>query len=532
MATRTEMVQGPEREGAIDTDTGVMREYPVARTTEFKCDLCSKAITHSIRALCRSSGKDICLQCMIEGTEDGSHKANSPYSIIDCLGDEIYEKGWEIAEELALLEGIGLYGFGNWCDVAVHVRSKTEAECRDHFDRIYIQSSGQPKLLHADKGEVEVSSSGKGKGIRDGPQDVPNIGEADSDTLNGRTQGRESDYQCSGEQKKLGEHGHSEISHSARTAAAARRSESHVIGYWPLRGDFDIEYDNDAEKLLSTIRFTENDSDAERELKLKIVEFYNARLARRQDRKNFVIERGLVSRKKQPERRKPKDEREVYDRMKSFARFHSPEQHEEFVRGLIMEMRLRERIKTLREYRENGVLALADGESFELERKKRHSKMALKKQREESYYYSGPDRRKRIRPQSDGTDFDYGHHHHHPHKKKKKKKKKIQSADEDAAHGEPPKIITLKPTDAGSELEGDKLAPEEVRLCSHLRLPPAHYLAMKRTILQECLHHGFLQASSGSQRSQRLHVDVTKTGIIYDWFVDCGVTFRGGTVYP
>jgi transcriptional adapter 2-alpha len=79
----------------------------------------------------------------------------------------------------------------------------------------------------------------------------------------------------------------------------------------PLRGDFDVEYDNDAELLLAEMEFNgksillkfklkknyfvnfylDDETAEEYELKMKIFEIYNARLDERISRKQFVIER-------------------------------------------------------------------------------------------------------------------------------------------------------------------------------------------------------------------------------------------------
>ena len=65
-------------------------------------------------------------------------------------------------------------------------------------------------------------------------------------------------------------------------------------GFMPLREDFDTEYENDAENLLADMEFSPDDHPTERELKLQIIKIYNAKLAQRDARKRFVIDRGLV----------------------------------------------------------------------------------------------------------------------------------------------------------------------------------------------------------------------------------------------
>lgn len=101
----------------------------------------------------------------------------------------------------------------------------------------------------------------------------------------------------------------------------------------PLRGDFDIEYDNDAELLLAEMEFNDDDSEYEIDMKFKLLDIYNSRLEERNKRKKFVIERGLLDLKKQSQldKERTKEEKEIYQMMKVFSRFSSPEEHEKLV---------------------------------------------------------------------------------------------------------------------------------------------------------------------------------------------------------
>ncbi|CAN0316651.1 unnamed protein product, partial [Discosporangium mesarthrocarpum] len=71
-----------------------------------------------------------------------------------------------------------------------------------------------------------------------------------------------------------------------------------LTGYWPLRGDFEHEHDNDAEKLLADMEFTAEDNEEERRLKLDVIKVYNQRLDEREERKRFVAEHNLLDYKK------------------------------------------------------------------------------------------------------------------------------------------------------------------------------------------------------------------------------------------
>ena len=74
---------------------------------------------------------------------------------------------------------------------------------------------------------------------------------------------------------------------------------SEVVGYQPKRGDFDQEYDMDADLLLADMEFFDDDTNEDVQLKNDVIELYNARLDERIRRKKFVIERGILDFKKQ-----------------------------------------------------------------------------------------------------------------------------------------------------------------------------------------------------------------------------------------
>ena len=71
------------------------------------------------------------------------------------------------------------------------------------------------------------------------------------------------------------------------------QSASEIVGYMPKRvyinlyykGDFDIEYDNDAELLLAEMEFNDDDKDYEIDMKMKVLDIYNLRLDERFKRK-------------------------------------------------------------------------------------------------------------------------------------------------------------------------------------------------------------------------------------------------------
>ncbi|CAN0431518.1 unnamed protein product, partial [Phaeothamnion confervicola] len=53
---------------------------------------------------------------------------------------------------------------------------------------------------------------------------------------------------------------------------------AHLHGYMPWRGDFETEYENDAEKLLADMEFSPTDHPAERALKHQVIQIYNRKV--------------------------------------------------------------------------------------------------------------------------------------------------------------------------------------------------------------------------------------------------------------
>lgn len=70
------------------------------------------------------------------------------------------------------------------------------------------------------------------------------------------------------------------------------------------------------------------------------------RLDERKRRKDFILERNLLYPDTFEKSLSP-EEKEIYKRLKVFMRFHSKEQHEEFIKNIIEEHRIVQRIQDL-----------------------------------------------------------------------------------------------------------------------------------------------------------------------------------------
>lgn len=65
-------------------------------------------------------------------------------------------------------------------------------------------------------------------------------------------------------------------------------SASEILGYWPKREEFDIEFLNDAELEIAELEFLDDDTENDRNLKLNVLKIYNAQLEEREKRKKYL----------------------------------------------------------------------------------------------------------------------------------------------------------------------------------------------------------------------------------------------------
>lgn len=154
---------------------------------------------------------------------------------------------------------------------------------------------------------------------------------------------------------------------------------SELAGFMPRRGDFDVEWENDAESALADMEFIRGDKPEDKELKLKVLQIYCEKLDEREKRKKFVLNRHLYDYRKyvQNDLQLPLDERDLVHRMRLFERFHTPDEHKKFIDDILKAKRLRKEIAKLQMYRRIGIRSLAEAEMFELDKDRRqlHKKL-------------------------------------------------------------------------------------------------------------------------------------------------------------
>lgn len=164
-----------------------------------------------------------------------------------------------------------------------------------------------------------------------------------------------------------------------KTKPTASVPSCHEIqGYMPGRLEFETEYANEAEEAVQLMQFEPGDGtnpvtgqlEPEVELKLTVMEIYNARLTQRAERKKVIFEHNLLDYRENTkmDKKRSKDERDILNKAKPFARIMNHTDFEELNQGLIDELNLRQAISQLQEWRNLGIGDLRSGEKYEQEK--------------------------------------------------------------------------------------------------------------------------------------------------------------------
>lgn len=317
---------------------------------------------------------------------------------------------------------------------------------------------------------------------------------------------------------------------------------SGLAGYMPRRGDFDIEWDNDAEQYLQDMEFTQNDTAEERELKIKVIKIYNERLDERERRKQFLIDRGLLDYRKkyQEDNKLPSDERDLKNRMRLFARFQTPQEHDALIQDLLVAKRLRKEIARLQMYRRMGFTSIVEAEKFELDRNRREAHrlacellekeekaMMTKELGTDGLKVTSDIKRSYVKQYKQTTTSrqkrnSYEHHEvsalneneeNVPESVETVEERKQMSHENTVSLEQPVTDVptTEKEFDVRTFPGHELLSKKELELCERLKLLPKLFNQTKDALIKESLELGLLEETRLTRRSL-FKIDVEKKG--------------------
>lgn len=302
-----------------------------------------------------------------------------------------------------------------------------------------------------------------------------------------------------------------------------------LVGFMPRRGDFDIEWENEAEQMIADMEFTPGESASDRKLKLAVLQIYNDKLDEREQRKQFLLSRKLYDyrARQKADQELPRDERDLVMRMRLFERFHTPSEHEIFLADILKAKRLRKEIAKLQTYRRIGIRTMAEAEKYELDKARYPFHKTLYQQKEANKteenrqpqdtpstllwkQYRSSDRsiRRSVTRGGDNTESS-GVSADNPAAMETASNKGSLEAQAD----------TSTNTMQSSLLEYRDLSSSEEALCVKLSLTAKQYLEIKKVLVRESV--GLLKEKELSRRIL-IKIDSERRGDVIDFLVRAG----------
>ncbi|KAH9994581.1 transcriptional adaptor-like protein [Xylariaceae sp. FL0662B] len=524
---------------------GVIRKKTATRGGEggvkYVCDVCSADITSTVRIRCAHPAcneYDLCVQCFSGGAASGSHQpATHAFKVIEQNSVPIFDPDWGADEELLLLEGCEIYGLGSWADIADHIGGyRHKDEVRDHYLKTYVDSPCFPLPKRCRPTDMELAQ------------------EISREEFQARKKRRI-------EERREAQKNAPPM--PPKTKPTASVPSCHEIqGYMPGRLEFETEYANEAEEAVQLMQFDPGDGvnpktgelEPEMELKLTVMDIYNSRLTQRVDRKKVIFEHNLLDYRENSklEKKRTKEERDVLNKAKPFARLMNHDDFEAFCQGLLDELNLRQAIAQLQEWRNLKIGDLRSGEKYEQEKAQRIQKTIPMGSMDRERLASAQRSKQNIQPEPPSgaallvapelpfrpaTNGTATHSVPDPSASTNGESKPLTNGytngvtDGGGANGNAPMtrhrfvsqaISGVQPLPLSQDNANDLhlLTPEEVELCKVSRLQPKPYLMIKEQVLKEALKgNGALKKK---QVKEICRLDSQKGGRIFDFFINSG----------
>lgn len=199
------------------------------------------------------------------------------------------------------------------------------------------------------------------------------------------------------------------------------------------------------------------------------------------------------------ERRQSKAERELREKLRPIARLHSPDEHEIFVQGLLMESFLKKEIIKLQEYRSEGICTKKGAQIYERLNRDRLEDKMRKKLLDDILFHIQDEKACQVWLHRQAL---------------------IDSGQSLAPLPLP--SLGRKPA-ARLDISGtpgvEQLRPMERELCSNLRLLPHDFQNYKSILIKEYEKQGSLRLA---QARTLIRIDVNKTRKMYNFFLEQG----------
>lgn len=321
------------------------------------CNICNHDISLQIKIICsecNSISKPFiyCLNCLLE-----LKHPNHDYHIIDKMNFPLFTTSWPMTDELRLISSIEKYGLDNWGDISDNMLNRGKVECESHYYTFYYKDKEHKYPSNDDvilTGETDTNGKFIINPSIQNKNEQIELNEKNQRMLNQGTVPELTQLS----DRSVKNNGRSVIrGNRNRNESNIIQSASEILGYWPKREEFDIEFLNDAELEIAELEFLDEDNEHDKKLKMDVLKVYNSQLDERKLRKDFIINKKLLDLKRQNnfESKLSKEDREIFNFLKPFARFYDYSDFFDLYEGLVLEKNLKQKLYQLKTYMKQNI---------------------------------------------------------------------------------------------------------------------------------------------------------------------------------
>ncbi|XP_011302471.1 transcriptional adapter 2-alpha isoform X1 [Fopius arisanus] len=442
------------RKAPTERDIQSFTKYEIF-TSDPTCFTCDSILSEPYIKCAICQNANLCPKCFSQGLECLPHRNDHDYIVIHNEFPLIDSSTWTAKEESDFLTVLQDCGFGNWVDVSKRMPGRSPDDCKSHYLNNYVDNQSLPGLPL----------------MRESPSTLFSL---------------ESIPFCF----KL-----QDLEEPPRFATGSSNSRL-LAGYNAARSDFDVNFDNHAELLISELQYNEFSPEDEdyrlgTSLQAAIVESYNNRLKERSRRRAIVREHGLIAFRRTMswlQRYETTITRTTAERLLIFMQLAGGMEFDYILEGLHRAGELKNSLRRLQDYRRNGIKRLHSVPMF-------RKLLALKNE---------SDRERKIYMGSVECNWRSG---------APEKLQEVAVVSGGSSRRQPP------PLDIRGLPAEEKLRPEERELCIHARIPPEQYLDHKKLLINENKKMGSLKLA---QARTLLKIDVNRTKKLYVFLVEHG----------
>ena len=298
------------------------------------CCTCFKDLTREQFCCCTRCKNFVqCFECAAYGYSKGQHIRTHPFIVCDPETSPMFVEDWTAEEEMLFMHAIQGCGYGNWREVSDNLGTKTPIECKVHYCGVFLDSESAPVP------EIRVRE----------PLELPPLPPFDTaPTLSCPSCGQKQNMVLMNKKEK--------------------NTPAEKIGYMPRRGEFDTEFNDDAEKIVCGMDFSEEDTQRDINEKIDRLLAYHSQVKARRKKRELVEQWDLLFTRMEdwqhPLGKGLRAEVELNDKILTFAPYIGRKDTELLAKRLHDLTRTIEKIEVRRNWQRNGVTTCDEGFLF------------------------------------------------------------------------------------------------------------------------------------------------------------------------